>query len=101
MKTDGSLKVLEIPRIDSSLKNQRTIQHQSITGSSVEIGGVVASPHWWRGLGLQPIFAAYWVGQMSAWGYVDNDNSIHPRRPSSHPLQASEIPSIKSSIYVS
>ncbi len=27
-----------------------------------------------------------------------NDNSIHPRRLSSHPLQVSEIPSINSSI---
>jgi hypothetical protein len=37
-------------RSDGSLKNQRTAQHQSITSSFVEIGGV-ASPHWRRGLG--------------------------------------------------
>jgi len=98
-RTCGSLILIffKIPRSDGSLKNQRTTQHQSITSSSVEIGHV-ASPHWRRGLGLQPILAAYWVGQMSVWGYVNGDKSIHPRRLSSHGLQMSEIPSIKSSI---
>jgi hypothetical protein len=57
-RSGGSLNLIffKIPRSDGSLKNQRTTQHQSITGCSVEIGGV-ASPHWRRGLGLQPIFA--------------------------------------------
>jgi len=38
-----------------------------ITGSCIEIGDV-ASPHWWRDHRLQPIFAAYWVGQTGAGG---------------------------------
>jgi hypothetical protein len=38
-----------------------------ITGSSIEIGDV-ASPHWRRDHRLQPIFAAYWVGERGAGG---------------------------------
>jgi len=69
-----------------------------ITGSSLENGSIV-SPHWPRCLSLQPASAAvYWVGQTGGGGYADSDNGIHPRRPSSHRLWASEIPSIKSPI---
>jgi hypothetical protein len=64
-------------------------------GSSLEIGSV-ASPHWWRGLRLQPVSAVFWVGQTGAWGYADSNNSIHPRCLSSHWLWAGEIPSIES-----
>jgi hypothetical protein len=32
-----------------------------------------------------------WVAKTGARGYVDNDYNIHPRRPSSHRLLASEI----------
>jgi hypothetical protein len=61
----------------------------------VEIGGMV-SPHWRRGLRLQLISAAYWDGQTGVGVYADNDNGIHPRRPSSYRFQASENPSIES-----
>ncbi len=47
---------------------------------------------------LQPASAAYWVGETGGGGYADSDNSIHPRRPSSHRLWASEIPSVKSPV---
>jgi hypothetical protein len=36
---------------------------------------------------------------MGVGGYVDNDNGIHPRRLSSHPLGVSEIPSMESSVF--
>jgi hypothetical protein len=36
--------------------------------------GSLASPHWRKGLGLQPVSAAYWVGKMGS-----GDNGIHPR----------------------
>jgi len=71
----------------------------TITGSSLEISGV-ASPHWWRGLRLQPTSAVYWVGQMGAGGYVESDNGIHPRRPSSYQFWASDIPSVSHTGYV-
>jgi hypothetical protein len=67
----------------------------AVTGSSLEIGGM-ASPHWWRGLRLQPVSAVYWVGQMGARDYADSDNSIHPRRLGSHRLWVTEIPSVQS-----
>jgi hypothetical protein len=54
----------------------------------------MASPHWWRGLRLQPVSAAYWVGQMGAGGYADS--GMYPRHPSDYWLQASEIPSVES-----
>jgi hypothetical protein len=39
-------------------------------------------PHWrGTGLGLQPVYAAYWAQEGY---YADSNNSIHPRRPSSH-----------------
>jgi hypothetical protein len=56
----------------------------------------MASPHWWRGLRLQPVSAAYWVGQMGAGGYADSDKGMYPRHPSSHWLQVIEIPSVES-----
>jgi hypothetical protein len=58
----------------------------------MDIIGGVASPHWWIGLGLQLISAAYWVSQMSTGGYVDSENSIHPRHPSSHWLGTRAAP---------
>ncbi len=68
---------------------------QYITSSSVEIYGVM-SPHWRRGLRLQPVSTVYWVGQID--GYADSNNSIHPRRPSSHQLWVGEISSVKSPV---
>jgi hypothetical protein len=62
----------------------------------MEIGGM-ASPHWRKGLGLQPIFTTYYVSHTGTGGYVNNNN-IHPKRLSSHWLQVDGIPSIKSSI---
>jgi hypothetical protein len=47
--------------------------------------------HCRRGLKLQHISAAHWVGQTGAGGSVDTDNGIHPRHLSSHRLQVSEI----------
>jgi len=64
----------------------------------MDIIGGVASPHWWIGLGLQLISAVYWVSQMSTGGYVDSENSIHPRHPSSHWLRVGEIQSVASLI---
>jgi hypothetical protein len=58
----------------------------------------MASPHWWRGLELHTVSSVYWVGQTGAGGYVDSNNSIHPRRPSSHWLWEGEIPSVESPI---
>jgi hypothetical protein len=58
----------------------------------------IASPHWWRGLELHTVSSAYWVGQTGAGGYADSNNSIHPRRPSSHWLWEGEIPSVESLI---
>jgi len=68
-----------------------------ITGSSLDIGSMV-SPHWRRGLRLQPVSAPNLVGQAGAGGPADSDNGIHPRHPSSHWLWASEILSIKSPV---
>jgi len=47
--------------------------------------------HWRRGLRLQPVSVVDLVGQRGAGGSVDSNNGIHPRRPSSHRLQVSEI----------
>ncbi len=58
----------------------------------------MASPHWWRGLELHTVSSVYWVGQTGAGGYVDSNNSIHPRRPSSHQLWVGEISSVKSPV---
>ncbi len=68
-----------------------------IIGSSVQIGGMV-TPHWRKGLKLQPIFAGYWVSQIGARGYEDGDNSIHLRYSIFHQLQTGEISSVESSV---
>jgi hypothetical protein len=61
------------------------IYSQIITGSSLEVEiNDVVSPHSWRGLRLQPVSTAYWVGQTRTGGYVDTNNSIHPKHLSSH-----------------
>ncbi len=68
-----------------------------IIGSSVQIGGMV-TPHWRKGLKLQPIFAGYWVSQIGARGYADGDNSIHLRYSIFHQLRTGEISSVESSV---
>jgi hypothetical protein len=69
----------------------------TITGSSVEIGDM-ASPHWWRGHKLQPIFAVYGVGQMGAgvlWGWWQRHSSKYWH---SHQLRTDEIPLVESPV---
>jgi hypothetical protein len=46
----------------------------------MEIGGV-ASPHWWMGLGLQLCWLHTGSARWAQGGYVDSENSIHPRHP--------------------
>jgi hypothetical protein len=74
-----------------------TFLNPIITGSFMEINGV-ASAHWWRGLKLQLVLIASWVGQTGTRGYADSYNNIHPKRPRSHRLCAGEIMSIKSPV---
>ncbi len=56
------------------------------------------TPHWRKGLKLQPIFAGYWVSQIGARGYEDGDNSIPLRYSIFHQLQTGEISSVESSV---
>lgn len=63
----------------------------------MEIDGMV-TPHWWKGLELQPVFAAYWVSQVGARGYADSDNSIHLKCSIFHQLWTGEILSVESSV---
>ncbi len=49
---------------------------EPINSPSLEIGSV-ASPHWWRGLRLQPVSGVYWVDPTGAWGYADSKVKSH------------------------
>jgi hypothetical protein len=63
----------------------------------VQIGGMV-TPHWWKGLKLQPVFTAYWGSHIGARGYADSDNNIDLRCSIFHQLQTGEISSVESSV---
>jgi hypothetical protein len=66
-----------------------------VTGSSPKICGMASPPLAERS---QVTICIYWVGRTGTGGYADNNNGIHPRCPSGHQLQASEISSVQSPI---